>query len=109
MRADLEQKIAAVLPAGQIYRGGFATSRWTSGTTDRCDAPAQPGTKAGVTVAVAATGSHFQFVYAECSRWNGTLDEAIELGASFPRNLDPAHTPIPTRCNSVSPMVRGGR
>ncbi|MGW7572582.1 hypothetical protein [Streptomyces sp. NPDC054765] len=158
MRADLEQKIAAVLPAGQVYLDGFTTSRSTSSSADRCDTPdkrrpvvltharsgsgdflgklggfffrtltadvpspsgadaaldpvkraksqkrkkaffggwdsmagqwlaaAQPRTKAGVIVAVAVTDSHFQFVYAQYNRWNGKLDEAIELGASFRR------------------------
>ncbi|WP_405838955.1 hypothetical protein OG528_14955 [Streptomyces platensis] len=159
MRADLEHKIAAVLPAGQVYLGGFTTSRSTSSSPDRCDAPdnrrpvvlskartssgdflgklggiffrtltadipspsggdtaldpvkraksqkrkkaffggwdsmagqwlaaAQPRTKVGVIVAVAVTDSHFHFVYAQYNRWNGTLDEAIELGASFRRD-----------------------
>lgn len=40
MRADLEQKIPAVLPAGEVYLGGFTTSRSPYATgTGGCDVP----------------------------------------------------------------------
>ncbi|MGY5080172.1 hypothetical protein ACWIGX_24305 [Streptomyces nigrescens] len=160
MRADLEQKIPAVLPAGEVYLGGFTTSRSPYATgTGGCDVPdkrrprvladgrsssgdflgkfgefvfrfltadfsspsqfdkvtdpakrakaqkrkktffggwdslagqwlaaAQPRAKVGVLVAVALTERNFHFVYAQYNRWNGKLDEAIELGPSFRRD-----------------------
>ncbi|MGP8301311.1 hypothetical protein ACTPOK_25975 [Streptomyces inhibens] len=161
MRADLEQKVAAVLPAGEVYLGGFTTARSPlSSGTDGCDVPdrrrpvvladgrsssgdflgklgefffraatsdvpspgradttldpakraksqkkkkpffggwdsmagqwlaaAQPRAKVGIIIAVALTERNFQFVYAQHNRWNGKLDEAIELGASFRRDI----------------------